>query len=146
MEPSTKEKANQYKEKILAKISKLVCKSDFFIEAYATCLKHYLSAEKGSETLNKLLDKLGSYLDYSLGNISEDNKRGCAVLFTTVLQNKAKINSFKNDTVINIWNACKKINIGDEYCHLVKLIVTLIPNDEFHKLVADLFDLTVSFF
>ncbi|CAG9772758.1 unnamed protein product [Ceutorhynchus assimilis] len=141
IDQSAKEKLNQYKDTILTKMSKFVCKSEYSVEAYATCLKHYLTLENSSETLKQLLEKLDSYLNYALENISNENKHECALLFNAILQNKTKINSADN-IVLRIWTACKKVDIGEEDCQLVRLIVTLIANEEFEILVKDLFDNT----
>ncbi|KAF7281180.1 hypothetical protein GWI33_005050 [Rhynchophorus ferrugineus] len=135
---SAKETANNYKEKILNKLVKQVCKSEFLVEAYGTCLKHYLSLGQQSEILDKLSEKLPTYMEYALANISSENKKGCVILFATVLHNKQKLPGLDENVVLNVWNAVKSVDIEDEYSHLVNLIFTLIPNDEFSNLVGDL--------
>lgn len=145
LEAALKEEIHSYKEKILKKLSKLIGKSDYLVEAYAICLKHYFSAEKESDTLKNLLEKLESYIEYSLANICEENKNGCAMLFTFLLQNHTQIAGVKDDIVLKIWNSCKQIDIGPNFAHLISLVVSQIPNEEFQVIVQDLGSLTVSF-
>ncbi|XP_030755377.1 uncharacterized protein LOC115881831 [Sitophilus oryzae] len=142
MDLATKEVVNDYKDKIFSKMVKLACKSDNLIEAYSACLKHYLSTEKDAKILEKLTEKLPTYINYSLENISNENKRGCVILFTAILHNKQKLNSVDDDIVLKVWNACKTVDVGDEYSHLINLIVTLIPNESFEIILKDLLELT----
>ncbi|XP_066255929.1 uncharacterized protein [Euwallacea similis] len=141
---STKKKSALYKELILMKMTKLVCKSDLLVEAYALCLKHHLTMNKSSDSTQILLSKLDRYLEHCLGNINTMNKKDCAKLFTIVLQNRMQINSLDSDIVIKIWSACKASELNEDYSHLVNLIICAIPNEEFALLVQDLLNMSVN--
>ncbi|XP_050298879.1 uncharacterized protein LOC126737851 [Anthonomus grandis grandis] len=146
MDPSSKEQSNSYKDKILAKMLKLVCKSNqLLVEAYATCLRHFLATpeKESDDNLKKLLNKLDVYLDHCFNNVSDENRAGCTSLFTVVLQNKSQIKHIDTDIVLKVWNCCKRIGMTEEEnAFLVKLVVTFIPNEQFEQLFTDLFDLT----
>ncbi|KAH1010809.1 uncharacterized protein LOC109541974 [Dendroctonus ponderosae] len=142
LDAALKDEINRYKEKILKKLSKLVCQSDYLVEVYAICLKHYFSAEKESETLIRLVEKLESYIEYALANICEENKYGCLMLFILLLQNRTQLDCVKDDMVLKIWNSCKRINMDPNFAHLVSLVVSQIPIQEFQVIMQDLGDST----
>lgn len=123
-------------------MSKLVCKSTQLVEAYAICLKHYLTTAENNQS-DKLLKKLPSYLDYCFGDVSGENRKGCAILFNLVLEKRSQIATIPHDVVTKIWGACKGNQLTQDYTHLVNLIVCSIPNEEFGRLVDDLVQLTL---
>ncbi|XP_066147731.1 uncharacterized protein [Euwallacea fornicatus] len=141
---STKKKSALYKELILTKMTKLVCKSDLLVDAYALCLKHHLTTDKNSDSTLILLSKLDQYLERCLGNINTVNKKDCAKLFTVVLQNRMQISSLDSDIVVKIWSTCKASDLTEDYSHLVNLIVCAIPNEKFALLVQDLLDMSIN--
>ncbi|KAL1518219.1 hypothetical protein ABEB36_001877 [Hypothenemus hampei] len=137
--PTVKDTMDKFKNKIFKNLSRLLRHSDVLhVEAYATCLKHYISIHDDDDIREGLVRKLPTYLDYSLANINENNKTGCVMLFTLVLQNRTKLaDHIRDGLVMEIWQSCRKSHVSQKYLHLTNLIVSHISNEEFPSFIND---------
>ncbi|XP_060520542.1 uncharacterized protein LOC132698480 isoform X2 [Cylas formicarius] len=138
------EKKAELREKIYRElVAEVTSKAKFSIETYAACLKHYLATDATGDDAARLLERFDSYSVHIFENVlSHDDVRGSLRLFSTALHNKQKIPQLNGDFLSRIWRFVKGLDVAvedtDQYAQLVKLIVTLVPNDQFRHILEDL--------
>ncbi|KAJ8949965.1 hypothetical protein NQ318_002373 [Aromia moschata] len=131
----------QYAKKILEAISENNPEVNL-VNGYSYALKTFLS--QGDEKLSALLEHFNSYVEFAIGDL--ENSSSYLSLFTTILQNKSKIELLNDEFLYKVWNVYKdneNVNlIMEEYAQLVVLIFGHIPNETFSVVTKDLLDIT----
>ncbi|KAG5870299.1 hypothetical protein JTB14_018096 [Gonioctena quinquepunctata] len=144
MPKEIKNVADDYKTFICDKILQLVSNNeptDSSLAGFAYSFKHHLS-QNNEEKLSECLNILDKYVEFALSKINELGAIGYLTLFPTILQNKTKIKTIKEDFPLKVWNVCKdndSLHSGfEDYYQLIMLIVGHIPNEHFSTFMADL--------
>ncbi|CAG9856436.1 unnamed protein product [Phyllotreta striolata] len=138
-----------YKSSICKGICDLVLTSepnDHLVCGYAQALK-ILFVQNEDEKLQKMLEVLNSYVNFALEKKEDFDKTGYLLLFNTVLNNKTKIDEFDDELYLKIWDLCKcneKVFARtEEYSQLVFLMVCLMSNEQFDRVIEDLAFLSI---
>lgn len=147
MPKEVKHVADEYKTKISTEITRLVQKEEpqeYLLLGYVHAMRNFFS-QNDQENTSRLLKHLNSYIDFAM-NTTHSSTMGYLTLFTTILQNKTKVD-LEGDKMKKFWNVCKE-NLSvcsrfEEYSQLVVLIVSHNSNEEFSGVMEDLLDISV---
>lgn len=149
LKPESKQLLSDNKSKICDRLVKMLSKKspeNDLIEAYAISLKTFLAKDENSN-LDKLRLTLRQYLEFCLNNLCDENMKGSLLLLTTTLHHKNLLNEVDDNFPLKVWDSLKSKSVSNEaledYSHLVILITSLIPNEQFDHIFGDLLKATV---
>lgn len=151
MSKEVKTVADSYKTAICTNIFELLqtnAPNETILMGYAYVLRHFFG-QNDVEKVPQLLQYLARFVDFALENSLGFTTGSYLLLFVTILQNKSKIPEFDDVLVTKFWDACKE-NLTDdgrfeEYTQLVMLVIGHVSNENFHDVLGDLLNISVSF-